>query len=86
MIHFGTYSFNQEVIDYIKLNGDGSYDIFLAVNTSIRPDRVASVHIDGTDAESLREWLDRDKQIMDSSEEEQRLDLELARAHLKQHE
>lgn len=58
MMHFGRYSVSREAIDFIELNGDGSYDIQLC-RTVNNPER--NIHVGGEDAESLRIALDEDR-------------------------
>jgi len=74
MIHFGKYSFANDSIDYVELQGDGSY----MVHTSTRSADHPPIHITGEDADALREWLDRDRHRGDVEDE-------LQEEHLKEH-
>ena len=78
MMHFGTYVLNPDVVDYIKLNGDGSYDVYLYDRRKNVIDNIPQpvLHVDGPDADSLREWIGTDKR-------QGEIENELNEVHLK---
>ena len=74
MIHFGKYSFACDAVDYVELQGDGNYILHVSTRSSNLP----PIAVTGEDADALREWLDRDRHMVDVEDE-------LQEEHLKEH-